>query len=58
MEQIEQELESLGAERTALEAQLSTEGLSFEHLTELSKRIEELITLIDEREMRWLELNE
>ena len=58
LEQIEQELESLGAERTALEAQLSTEGLSFERLTELSKRIEELITLIDEREMRWLELNE
>lgn len=58
LEQIEQDLASLSSERTALEAELSSGDLSFERLTECSKRIEELIALIDEKELRWLELSE
>jgi ATP-binding cassette subfamily F protein uup len=58
LEQIEQDLASLSSERTALETQLSSGDLSFERLTECSKRIEELIALIDEKELRWLELSE
>ena len=56
--QIEQDLTSLSSERTALETELSSGDLSFERLTECSKRIEELIALIDEKELRWLELSE
>ena len=58
LEQIEQDLASLSSERTALETELSSGDLSFERLTECSKRIEELIALIDEKELRWLELSE
>ena len=58
LEQIEAELKDLGQERAALEAELSGGNLGFERLTELSKRIEEVIATIDQRELRWLELNE
>lgn len=58
LEQIERELATLGEERSALESELSSGNLSFERLTECSKRIEELITIIDEKELRWLELSE
>lgn len=58
LEQIEAELKDLGQERAALEAELSGGNLGFERLTELSKRIEEVIAAIDQRELRWLELNE
>ena len=58
LEQIELDLASLSSERTAQETELSSGDLSFERLTECSKRIEELIALIDEKELRWLELSE
>ncbi len=58
LEQIEAELKDLGQDRAALEAELSGGNLGFERLTELSKRIEEVIAAIDQRELRWLELNE
>ena len=58
LEQIEADLATLGDERTALESELSSGTLPYDRLTELSKRIEEIIALIDEKELRWLELNE
>jgi ATP-binding cassette subfamily F protein uup len=58
LEQIETDLTTLGAERTELEAELSSGTLPYDRITEISKRIEELVSLIDEKEMRWLELNE
>lgn len=58
LEQIEADLKSLNDERTKLEAEISSGTLVYERLTELSTRIEEIITTIDEKEMRWLELNE
>lgn len=58
LEQIEQDLAVLAEERTALEAELSTGIADYMRLTEISSRIEEIIALIDEKEMRWLELND
>lgn len=58
LEQIEQDLAVLAEERTALESELSTGNADYMRLTEISSRIEEIIALIDEKEMRWLELND
>ena len=58
LEQLEADLATLGEERTALESEISSGTLPYERLSEVSKRIEELIALIDEKEMRWLELSE
>lgn len=58
LEQIEADLARLAEERKGLEDKLSSGALSFEQLHEASQRIEALIDEIDEKEMRWLELNE
>lgn len=58
LEQLEADLAILGEERTTLENEISSGTLPYERLSEVSKRIEELIALIDEKEMRWLELSE
>ena len=58
LEQLEIDLATLGEERTTLENEISSGTLPYERLSEVSKRIEELISLIDEKEMRWLELSE
>ena len=58
LEQIEQELATLTEERSELEEKLSSGSLPFEELQEVSKRIELVIATIDEKELRWLELNE
>ena len=58
LEQIEVDLARLAEERKELEDKLSSGALSFEQLQEASQRIEALIAEIDEKEMRWLELNE
>lgn len=56
--QIEKDLEDLEQEKADLEADLCSGSLSAASLTEKSKRIAELIDLIDEKTMRWLELSE
>ena len=58
LEQLETDLATLGDERATLENEISSGTLPYERLSEVSKRIEELIALIDEKEMRWLELSE
>ena len=58
MEQIEADITTLTEERTQLEAEISSGTLPYDRLAEVSKRIEEIIAIIDEKEMRWLELNE
>ena len=58
LEQLEIDIATLGQERTALENEISSGTLPYDRLSEVSKRIEELIALIDEKEMRWLELSE
>ncbi|MGM9747426.1 MAG: ABC-F family ATP-binding cassette domain-containing protein [Candidatus Cryptobacteroides sp.] len=58
LEQIEKDLEALAAEKAELEEAIGSGNLQYEKLTEASKRIGEIISLTDEKEMRWLELSE
>ncbi|MFI3305960.1 MAG: ABC-F family ATP-binding cassette domain-containing protein [Rikenellaceae bacterium] len=58
LESIERELPELEAEKAQLEEQMSSGTLSIEELTAQSQRISQLIELIDEKSMRWLELSE
>ncbi|MBR6814366.1 MAG: ABC-F family ATP-binding cassette domain-containing protein [Alistipes sp.] len=58
LEALEQEIPQLETEKSDLEEKLSSGALSHEELTAASERIGELITLIEEKEMRWLELSE
>ena len=55
---IEKEMAQLDKERTDLTEQLSQPDLPFEKLQQLSSRINEINSLIDEKEMRWLEMSE
>ena len=57
-ESLEEEIASLETEKQALETELSSGNLSIDELTEKSHRIGELIGMIDEKTMRWLELSE
>ena len=56
-EQIESELERLNAEKTALEALLSSPDAPYEQIRTASERYEALKQEIDEKETRWLELS-
>ena len=58
LEALEQEIPQLETEKSELEKKLSSGALSHEELTAASERIGELIALIEEKEMRWLELSE
>lgn len=55
---LEKEIAALEKEKNALEEQLCSGKLSIEELTEKSKRLPEIKTELDEKEMRWLELSE
>ena len=58
LEQLEKDLVQLAEERQAIEVELSSGSLPYDRLNEASKRIEEIIALVDEKELRWLELSE
>lgn len=58
MEQLEADMEALNAEKEQLEAALSGGGMSLEEVTAASTRFGEVKSLLDEKEMRWLELSE
>lgn len=57
-EALEEEIPVLEAEKSQLEQEMSSGTLSPEELLAKSKRITEVIELIDEKSMRWLELSE
>ena len=57
-EALEQEIPELEAEKTALEEAMSSGALSNDELLAKSGRIAQVIDLIDEKTMRWLELSE
>ncbi len=56
MEALEEETEALNREKAELEAALSTGSLDYEALEKASSRVGEIISLLDEKEMRLLEL--
>ena len=58
LEELENLLPQLEQEKTDLEAKLSSGTLAHEELTATAARIGEIIDLIAEKEMRWLELSE
>ncbi|MBZ4192383.1 ABC-F family ATP-binding cassette domain-containing protein [Niabella beijingensis] len=57
-EQLEKEIAGLNAEKETITAQLSGGTTDFEQLEALSRRIGEITGLLDEKELRWLELSE
>lgn len=56
-EQLEKEIPELEAERKSLTEKLST-NISYEEITVASERLLAINTLLEEKEMRWLELSE
>ncbi|MBO5878590.1 MAG: ABC-F family ATP-binding cassette domain-containing protein [Alistipes sp.] len=58
LEELETMLPQLEQEKADLEAQLSSGTLAHEELTAAAARIGQIIDLIAEKEMRWLELSE
>jgi ATP-binding cassette subfamily F protein uup len=57
-ESIEKEMPLLRAEKAALEEKMNSGSIGFEELQRAAARIGEITTLLDEKEMRWLELSE
>jgi ATP-binding cassette subfamily F protein uup len=57
LEAIEKELPELETEKVMIENQLASGSLSSEEIIAASKRFSEIGELIDEKTMRWLELN-
>jgi ATP-binding cassette subfamily F protein uup len=57
-EQLEVDLEQLNSEKDELEMAMSSGTLSNDELMTKAGRIEKVIELIDEKELRWLELSE
>ncbi len=58
LEQLEKDLADLEQEKTDLETRLSNGTLSGDDLNRASVRIGEILNLLDEKELRWLELND
>lgn len=58
LEALETELPALEKEKAGLEAEMSSGRMAYDKLSEASVRVQELISLIDEKELRWLELQE
>jgi ABC transport system ATP-binding/permease protein len=55
---IEQEIESLTREKQSLTAQLDMGNLAYPELDLVSRRIGEITTLLDQKELHWLQLSE
>lgn len=58
LEEVTKAIEVLESEKAELEKGLSSGTLQGEELRRASERIGEVISLLDEKEMRWLELND
>jgi ATP-binding cassette subfamily F protein uup len=58
MEQLEQDIAALEAEKAQIETDLCSGTLTVDQLTEKSKRLPVLTEELDEKSMRWLELSE
>ena len=57
-EKLENELSELNIKKLELETSLNSGELKHEELLEMSKEYSELVSLIGQKEMRWLELSE
>ena len=57
-ETIEKEMPALQKEKETIEIQMNSGNLNFEALQKAAARVGEIVALLDEKEMRWLELSE
>lgn len=57
-EQLEKELPNLEKEKTKLQEELNSGKLKYEDLMKTTERITEIMTSLNEKEMRWLELSD
>jgi ATP-binding cassette subfamily F protein uup len=57
-EMLEKEIADLNKEKQVIAQKFNEGNVPFEELQDLSQRIGEVSTLLDEKEMRWLELSE
>lgn len=57
-EKLEKDIADLENEKNQLEQEISTGTLSSDDLVEKSNRIGEIMAILDEKELRWLELSE
>lgn len=58
LEQLGNEIPQLEVEKSQLEEAMSKDNLDFASLEKHANRISEIIALLDEKELRWLELSE
>lgn len=58
LEQLNKDLPALEAEKTTITARMSLPDISYEEIQRISNRIIEITNLLEEKEMRWLELSE
>jgi ATP-binding cassette subfamily F protein uup len=57
-EQLQQDIANLEKEKHTITEQLNNGSLPFDQLQQLAARISEITSLVDEKELRWLELSE
>ena len=57
-EQLEKDIEKLEKQKIELESELQKEGLSFEDINTKSEELGKIIQTLDEKTLRWLELDE
>jgi ABC transport system ATP-binding/permease protein len=57
-EQIQQDIANLEKEKQTITAKMNDGSMPFDQLQQLSVRISEITNLLDEKEIRWLELSE
>lgn len=58
IQQLETDIDQLNSEKSGIETALNSGTLSPDELMEKSNRIAEIISILDDKEMRWLELSE
>jgi len=58
LEQLDKDIPALEAERTQLETEMSSGALEYTALQRIADRIELINYMLEEKEMRWLELSE
>jgi len=58
LEQLEKDMEELNAEKERIESLLAGGSASVNEITAASARFGEVKNLLDEKELRWLELSE
>jgi ABC transport system ATP-binding/permease protein len=57
-ELLEKEMPALEKEKKELEEKMNTPGMNYDELQKAAARVSDIIALLDEKEMRWLELSE